>query len=88
MLSTKLRVNWPFGSGEAQNIDFQDSCHVGHLEFPTGRILASFSLKVTLMLPTVSSFKPVSLSVQKRKRKIEIQDDHHGRHLGYLSEKI
>ena len=35
-----------------QKLDFQDSCHGGHLRFPTGMILAIFDLQVTLMLPT------------------------------------
>ena len=38
MLPTKFRVNWPFGSGEEANIDFQDDRHGGHLEFPIGTI--------------------------------------------------
>ena len=52
MLPTKFQVNWPFGSGEAAKIDFQDGCHGGHLGFPIGMILAIFDLQVTLMLPT------------------------------------
>ena len=45
MLSTKFRVNWPFGSEEAaKKIDFQDGCHGGHLGYPIGTILAIFHL--------------------------------------------
>ena len=32
-------------------LDFQDSSHDGHLEFPSGTILAIFDLQI-LMLPT------------------------------------
>ena len=36
-----------------QKIDFQDSCHGGHLGFPMGTILAFFDLFLTPMLPTM-----------------------------------
>ena len=52
MLPIKFQVNWPFGSGEAAKIDFQDCRHCGHLGFPIGTILAIFYLQVTPMLPT------------------------------------
>ena len=35
-----------------RKIDFQDGDHGGHLEFPIGKILATFDLQVTQMLPT------------------------------------
>ena len=35
-----------------RKLDFQDSCHGGHLRFPIGMILAIFDPQVTLMLPT------------------------------------
>ena len=36
------------------------------------------------MLPSlVPSFKSIDLSVQKKKRKIDFQDGHHGGHLGF-----
>ena len=35
-----------------RKIDFQDGCHVGHLGYPIGTILAIFDLQVTLMLPS------------------------------------
>ena len=54
------------------------SRHGGHLGFPIGKILATFDLQVTLMLP--SKFG-VGLSVQEKKRKIDFQD---GGHLGFL----
>ena len=34
ILPTKVRVDWPFGSGK----DFQDGCHGFHLGFPIGMI--------------------------------------------------
>ena len=41
MLSTKFRVNWPFGLGEeAKKKDFQDGGHGGHPGFPIGTTLA------------------------------------------------
>ena len=49
MLPSKFGVNWPFGSGEEEEKDFQDG---GHLGFPIGMILAIFDLQVTPMLPT------------------------------------
>ena len=52
MLPTKLRVNWPFGSGKKRKIDFQDGCYGAHLGFPIRTILAIFVLQVTPMLPT------------------------------------
>ena len=52
MLSTKFQVNWSFGSGLKQKIDFQDGHHGSHLGFMTGTILANFDLQVTMMLPT------------------------------------
>ena len=45
-------VNWPFSAGEEAKMDFQDD---GNLGFPIRMILATFDLKVTQMLPTVSS---------------------------------
>ena len=51
MLSTKFRVNWPFGSGEEMKNRFQDGRHGGHLGFPIGTSLATFDLQVTQMLP-------------------------------------
>ena len=48
MLPTKFQVNWPFGSGEEEKIDFQ---YGGHLGFPIGTILAIFDLQDTSMLP-------------------------------------
>ena len=35
-----------------RKIDFQDSCHGGHLGYPIGTILAIFDLQVTPMFPT------------------------------------
>ena len=52
MLPTKFKVNWPFGSGEEQKTDFQDSGHNGQLRYLNKMILAIFDLQVTLMLPT------------------------------------
>ena len=44
MLPTKLGINWPFGSGEEEKIDFQDGGNGGHLAYPIGTILAIFDL--------------------------------------------
>ena len=34
------------------NIGFQHGGHGGHLGFPIGKILATFDLQITLILPT------------------------------------
>ena len=52
MRSIKFRVSWPIGSGEEAKIDFQDCSHDGYLGLPLETILATFDLKVTLVLPT------------------------------------
>ena len=36
----------------SEKIDFQNSCHGGHLGFPTGTILVIFDLQVTPLLPS------------------------------------
>ena len=46
MLPTKVRVKWPFGSGEEVKNRFG-----GHLGFLIRTILALFDLQVTPMLP-------------------------------------
>ena len=51
MLPTMFGVNLLLGSGETKT-DFQEGCHGGHLGFPIGKILASFDLQVTRMLPS------------------------------------
>ena len=53
----------------------------GQLGFTIGMILASFDLvSPQCFLPC---FESTGLSVQKKKRKIDFQDGHHGGHLGY-----
>ena len=47
-----------------------------------GTILAIFDLQVTLMLPT--KFRSIDLLVLEKKQKIDLQDGHHGGHLGFL----
>ena len=74
-----------------RKIDFQDGGHgslphgrhllQGHLGFQIGNILAIVDLQVTrCFLP---SFNSIGLWVQEKKRKIELQDDHHGSHPGF-----
>ena len=60
-------------------MDFQDSSYGGHFGFLNEMILAIFSLQVTLMF--LSSLESIGLSVQERKRKIDLQAGSHG---GYL----
>ena len=55
MPPTKFQINWPYSSGEEAKNRFSRGGHGGHLEFPIGRILATFDLQITPMLPTVSS---------------------------------
>ena len=47
--SPDYQINWPFGSEEEVQKDFQGSCHGGHLGFLIRMI---FFIFVTLMLPT------------------------------------
>ena len=52
-----------------RKIDFQEARHGGHLRFPIGMILAIFDLHVP---PTRMSFESSGLSVQEKKRKIDL----------------
>ena len=52
MIPTKFHVNWPFDSGEEEEMNFHDGDHGGHFRFQTGSILTIFDIQVTLMLPT------------------------------------
>ena len=78
MLPTKFQVNWPFGSGEEMKID----AYCCHLWLPIG----ISDLQVTLML--LPSFESTGLLVQEKKRKIDLQDGHHGSHLWFLMEQF
>ena len=80
MLPTKFQVSWPYSSGEEVKNRFPS----GHLGFLVRTILAIFFLRHLCFLPR---FKSIGLSVQK-KRKIDVQDDHHGGHLGFLIRTI
>ena len=53
----------------------------GHLGFPIGTILAIFIYKSPRCF--LSSFMPIGLSVQEKKRKIDSQDSSHGGHLEF-----
>ena len=50
MLPTKFQVNWHFGSGEEEKIDFLDG-DSGHLGNPIRRILVIFNLLATPVFP-------------------------------------
>ena len=49
MLLSKFQVDWSVQE-KTRKVNFQDSSHGDHLGLPTERILATFDLKVTLML--------------------------------------
>ena len=71
MLPTKYQVNWLLGLREAK-IDLQDVGHGDHLGFPIGTILAILIYKLSrCFLPC---FNSTDLSVQEKKRIIDIHD--------------
>ena len=82
MFSTKIQVNWPFGSGEEANNRFQDGGHSVHLWFPIGPILAIvFDIQVTPMFPTKFQVKlPLG---KAKKRKVHFHDGRQGGHFGF-----
>ena len=82
MLPTKFGVNWPFGSGEEEKIDFQDGSHGGHLGVLIGTILATFDLRVTLMLPTKFRVN-WHLGLGEKAKNIFSKWLPHGGHLGF-----
>ena len=85
MLSTKFRVNWHFGSGEAQNrLPRQGQWRLSWISNQK-----DFSFFFFTSHPDASyRFKPISLSVQQKKRKTDFQDGPHGSHFGYSTGKI
>ena len=65
-----------------QNIDFKDSSHGGHHEFPIGKSLAIFDLQFTLMLSTKIQVNwPISSGEEAKK---DFQDGSHCSHLRFL----
>ena len=60
-------------------MDFQYCRHGGHLGFLIGTIYLFWIYKLPQCF--VPSFKSISLSIQKKKRKIDFQDGGHGGHL-------
>ena len=81
MLPTKIQVNWPFGLGVEAKNGFLRLRHGGHLGFLIGTIYLFLIYKSPQCF--VPSFKSISLSIQKKKRKIDFQDGGQGGHLGF-----
>ena len=65
MLPKKIKVTWPFGSGEEAKNRFLRRLPQRH-GFRIGAILAIFDLQVTPKQCFLPSFKSVGLSVQAK----------------------
>ena len=89
MLPRKFQVNFPFILGEEAKINFQDDGHrVSHRNNFIFFFFFFFFFFLVYKSPHcfLSSFKSIGLSVQEKKRRINLQDGVHGDHFGFLIE--
>ena len=83
MLPIKFRINWLLGFGEEVKNRF--------LRWPPWRpsLIPDWNdFSYFWSSSHLPSFQSIGLSVQEKKRKLDFQDDGHGDHLGYQSERF